>query len=127
MGNHISYIGSRNYIVDSNEKKVRMIPSRYKEVALGVKLENSESLYLTAIERVKMEVLLYRRELRISEPYVWELIEKESFKGVRFVNVKFGEDRYEARFGDRYLVCSKALYELAIFSLYDNYHIKSMN
>ena len=123
MGNKVEFIGSRYYIVNDEQEKLRMIPERFKDIFAGIKLENKKQTYLTLQERLRFEMLLYRKNLRIHHKYVYELIHGKKINSFRAVSVKFGDDRYEADFEGVNVVCSELLFDLAKKSLYHIYHI----
>lgn len=100
MKPEIKKVKSRNYLFIDG-KKTKMIPNSYIEIPIKVILESvkdKSKIFLNHSERFNIEYFIFIEEIKRSEKYVFELIEKAKFKEVRFVKVKFGFDRYELLF-----------------------------
>jgi len=123
----IQFISNRYYLTDSDNNKIKMIPAEYKDFALKLKIEDLSKKRLTLNERLQLEIMRFKSHLRISEQYVWELIKGRTFRSIRFVSVKFGDDRHEASFDGLHIVCPKKLFQLAYKALYPYRKIKSMS
>lgn len=118
---------NRYYILDNEDKKLKMIPAPYAEIAHKLVIEDFDKKRLTLNERLQLEIMAFKERLKHSEKYVFELIERRKFSSIRLVTVKFGEDRREASFDGLHIVCSKKLFDLAHKALYPITKIKSMS
>ena len=89
----------RYYGFNRNAEKIKLIPKKYKNVAIGFVTESKEP-WLTLKERFLLEVELYKQKLRQENLLVWELIKDSEPTKVNQVLVQFNVDRYEIPCGN---------------------------
>lgn len=118
---------NRYYLINEEGENIKLIPARYADFAAKLKIQDSDKKRLTLNERLQLEIMAFKSELEIKERYVYELIKSREIRSIRYVNVKFGEDRREASFDGLHIICPKLLFDLARKCLFPYCEIKSMS
>lgn len=107
---------NRTYLKRSG-KRVKIIPKQFLKIPTRVinrAIVENKKLRLSSLEKFNLKYIVFKENLKKTEPYIFQLIEKLEVMEVRKVTIRDQQiPRYEAVFNNSYYIkISKSLYDL---------------